>query len=357
VLDRGAGGTISLDQLTALNDEIAALVRSGVPLERGLVDAGRQVRGKLGARATALGEHLGRGGSLPEALGPDGLAAPELYRAVVEAGIRSGRLSKALEGMASLARGYAEARRSIGLALLYPTLVLILAYALFLMFVVRVIPRFLAAFVAFRMPENGLSRLMGWAGENVLYWAPIVPLILVFIVLGWLASGRAAGLDAGPLGGLAGRMPWIGRMLSDFRSASFAELLALLLDHQVPLDEAVRLASRASGPGPFRRAGEAFAGRLSLGGGPEARPDPAGSPFPPLLSWMLTAGHRQGGLPSALREASRTYRRKAESRAELLWSTLPVVLMIGLGAGSVAIYGLMMFLPLRALWEDLALPT
>ncbi len=347
---------VTLDQLAALNDEIAALVRAGVPLERGLVDAGRQIRGKLGARASALGDRMARGESLAEALGPEGLAAPELYRAVVEAGVRSGRLSRALEGVASLARGQIEARRAIGLALLYPTMVLILAYALFLTFLVRVIPRFLSAFDDFRMPESPLIRLLGWAGENAAYWGPIPPLILVAVLLVWLTSGRASALDAGPVGALAGRLPWVGRTLADFRSANFAELLALLLEHQVPLDEAVRLGAAAAGPGAFREAGEAFADRLRLGGGGEARQAPGASPFPPLLAWMITAGHRQGDLPSALRQASRTYRRKAEARADLLRSTLPVALMIGLGAGSVVVYGLMMFLPLRALWEDLALP-
>ena len=34
-------GPITIDQLLALNEEIAALVRAGVPLERGLLVAGR----------------------------------------------------------------------------------------------------------------------------------------------------------------------------------------------------------------------------------------------------------------------------------------------------------------------------
>ena len=33
-------GSVSLDQLLALNDEIAALVRAGIPLEKGLTELG-----------------------------------------------------------------------------------------------------------------------------------------------------------------------------------------------------------------------------------------------------------------------------------------------------------------------------
>ena len=117
-------GAVTIDQLIALNDEIVALTRAGVPLERGLLDLGSDVPGRLGRIATALGERMSRGESLSEALASSGGGVPRVYRAVVEAGLRSGRLPVALEGLSAYARGYAEARRSIGLALWYPLMVL-----------------------------------------------------------------------------------------------------------------------------------------------------------------------------------------------------------------------------------------
>ncbi len=354
----GLEGSITLDQLIALNDEIAALVRAGVPLERGLVEAARQIRGRVGDRAARLGDLLGQGRSLPEALGPAGLDLPEVYRAVVEAGARSGRLAQALEGMAGVTRGYAEARRAVGLALLYPALVVSLAYGLFVFFIVQVIPRYRAAFADFGLAEGATVGAQEWASRNVEYWAPIFPIALAVLAAGWLLSGRARSLDVGLAGGLAVRLPWVGRMLGDYRAANFADLLALLLDHRVPLAEATRLASRAAGPGAFRAEGEAFADRLGAGGGDgPGRGLAAGSPFPPLLAWMVTAGHRQGDLPVALRQAATTYRRKGEARAEVFRNALPATLMIGIGAGSVLAYGVMLFLPLRILWQDLAIPT
>ena len=49
---------MTLDHLIALNDEIAALVRAGVPLERGLAELGGDMPGRLGEIATALAERL-----------------------------------------------------------------------------------------------------------------------------------------------------------------------------------------------------------------------------------------------------------------------------------------------------------
>src|SRR3954469_24336539 len=130
------GGAIGLEDLIALNDEIAALVRAGVPLERGLLDVGGDLRGRLRAIATALGERMSRGASLPQALEAEGERIPRVYRAVVEAGLRTGRLAVALEGLARFARGVAELRRVVGLALIYPLLVMVVAYTLFVGFVV-----------------------------------------------------------------------------------------------------------------------------------------------------------------------------------------------------------------------------
>ncbi len=99
------GGAIALDDLIALNDEIAALSRAGLPLERGLLGFGIEVPGRLGAVATALGERMERGESLAEAVRDERLNLPATYRAVVEAGLRSGRLAAALEDLAAYARG------------------------------------------------------------------------------------------------------------------------------------------------------------------------------------------------------------------------------------------------------------
>jgi type II secretory pathway component PulF len=93
-----------------------------------------------------LGRRLGRGESLVDALDAERQSIPPLYRAVVEAGTRAGRLPVALEGIARYVRGYSEARSAIGLALWYPVLVLSLAYGLFIGMAVLFAPRFLIAF-------------------------------------------------------------------------------------------------------------------------------------------------------------------------------------------------------------------
>ena len=64
----GQAGSITIDELAALNDEITALVRAGVPLDRGLLQASGELPGGLKRVTQAIGERLKRGESLSQAL-------------------------------------------------------------------------------------------------------------------------------------------------------------------------------------------------------------------------------------------------------------------------------------------------
>ena len=351
-----SAGSVTLDQFIALNDELAALVRAGVPLERGLIEAGRDLQGHLGAVSANLGQRMGEGMRLPEAIAASGSGMPDVYRAVVEAGIRSGRLSKALEGMAAIARGYSEARQAVGMALLYPLMVLCLAYSLALFFVLQIAPRFIAAFQSMGLVPIKALGLLEWLGETAIYWAPIPPILLGLVALRWVWTGRSVVLDTGVFSPLMNKIPLVGSMIASYRAASFAGLLALLIEHRVPLDEAVRLAGEASADRHFRAAAERFAESIRQGGGPDETPSKHSEALPPLLCWMLTDGHRQGDLSRALGQLALTYRLRARSRADVLKLAIPSLCLLGIGVSAVLVYTLMLFIPLLNLWEELAAP-
>jgi hypothetical protein len=51
-LGESRSGSISIDQFIALNDELAALVRVGLPMERGLRNLAADIPGSLGQSVT-----------------------------------------------------------------------------------------------------------------------------------------------------------------------------------------------------------------------------------------------------------------------------------------------------------------
>jgi general secretion pathway protein F len=355
-VEAGKAGPITIDDLAALNDEIAALVRAGVPLERGLLRAGDDLPGRLKTITQVLGSRLNRGESLPAALEAEKSAIPPLYRAIVEAGSRSGRLSAALEGLARYVRSYSEARAAIGVALWYPILVLSLAYALFLGLVIEVVPRFIGAFESLGLEVIRPLHWLEQVGELAPYWWPVWPVLLVLLGIAWVRSGNAASFQASSWS-LLRIFPWMRSLLSDYEAAGFADLLSLLLDHKVALPKAVVLAAEATGDVSL------IGGAHQLAAGVERGESPAkvlrsvpNSAFRPLLRWALATGQDQGSLVESVRNLGPMYRKRGAFQAEKLQLFLPTILMILLGASATLLYALTLFTPLAGLLRGLSSP-
>ena len=348
-----AGKSVAVEHLIALNDEMVALVKAGIPLERGLIRAGRDFQGRLGSLVGELGQRLERGERLADVLAASDEGFPRLYASVVEAGIRSGELARALEGLADLARHHVETRRTIALALLYPMVILLLGYGALLAFLVLFVPRLIQAFSTLGLPKLSILDWFGWLGETSNYWAPIPPLLVLLALGVWYWSGRSSSLDLGVLGPVFQRLPVLGTMVRFLYAANYADLMALLLEHQVPMQEAARLAGEASGDRRLRKDSEAMAEAIDRGE-PLSEAVKQAKALPSLLAWILSGSRGVGELSRTLRHASETYRRQAGYRENWLRSFLPTTLLITIGASVVVVYGLIFFLPLSQLLQELA---
>lgn len=348
---------LSLAQLVALSDELEALVRAGVPVERGLLAAAGDYGGRLGRAMRDLAGRLEAGESLSRALEGGLPAFPRVFAAVVEAGLRTGRLADALQGLSRVGQAVVEARRTIVTACTYPLAVLLLAYAFFLGFVAWLLPRYQAMAASFGFDHSPVVGLLTRAGASAALWGGAPPLVLLILGALWVRSGRSRRVDGGDGAGSGiGRFPWVGEIVASYRAANFTDLLAHLIENDVPLDRAVRLAGEATGGRQLRAAGAALADRIAAGATNEVGGEfhPA---FPPLVAWMLGAGHRQGELAAGLRHLATSYRRKARRRAETFRAVLPGLLVVTVGAGAVLAYGLLLFLPILQLWDALASPS
>ena len=257
-------GPISVHELAALNEEIAALVRAGVPLDRGLLRAG----GELSRRAPA--NHPGAGPRLTP--GRDALPGPG-GRAGSRSPRSTARWSRPGPGRGGCPRprgaGAIRARllggsAAIGVALWYPILVLSLAYLLFLGLVIEVIPRFIGAFESLGLTVIAPLRWLERIGELAPYWWPVWPVLLVLLGLAWWRSGVAATFQTSTWS-LMRLFPWMSSMLSDYESAGFTELMALLLDHRVAYPQAVTLAAEATGNAAMMAGAQQIAAAVERG--------------------------------------------------------------------------------------------
>ena len=293
---------ITLDELIALGDEIGALVRAGVPLEQGLAELGSDLPGRMGRFATMLAQRSSRGEPLDQILAEQTEQLPAAYRAVVLAGLRAGRLPAALETVAAAARRIGQSQRAIVLAASYPLLVFVIAWGALAFLSATLVPQLAFRFSAFNVPGSRFLHFIAWLGQGAIWWGPLGPLA-VLLVLGawWYAVTRARSLYAGCAHRLLLWIPWVGPMLRWSQTATFLEILAMLVENQVPLPEGVVLAAGAMGDAELR----------ALGGGNGRRALPgchcwlAQQCF--AWSWFDTAGQASSG--------TRRYRRRRLSAA------------------------------------------
>ena len=226
--------------------------------------------------ATRLADRLRSGENLAEILQRDELAFPPVWRSVVLAGLRSGHLPAALEGLSQTVRRAADVRRSIAVSLIYPFVVVAIAFGFLLFSLTYLAPVLANVLSRTGIPSRSRHDAIGQIGASVHIWAPWVPIVLALVFLvWWYRSGRAIRSLTGSGRARAGRFlfgrtrprrwPSVGQAMRDGRMATFAELLRLMNDHQVPMPEAVVLAADASGDRALSRGARQIAERLEGG--------------------------------------------------------------------------------------------
>lgn len=345
-----AAPPMTLDQLAALSDEIAALARAGVPLDRGLKALARELPGRVGKVAGEIGKRLDAGQPLSQAVAELGTTLPPAYHTVIAAGLRAGRLPAALEGIARTARRISLLRRAIGLALVYPVILLSVTWVLGLLVLVKLAPVSAHMLIEFDVTTLPVDVFVDRLVASAWWWWPLVPVLAaLWLGVAWYRSGRVAlGVQPHPLLAL-GTVRTLGRMQRAGTMASLADLLALLLSQGVPLPEAVELASGACGSAPLANGGQQLAEQLRRG--ERIEQPPAG--FSPLMAWTIASGQSPEQLCRTLTRTAGVYRDEFNRRGQWLEVYVPLLLTIGVCGTITLIYAVLALGPYVAIMRRL----
>lgn len=339
---------LTADDLAAFNAELTALVRAGVPLEPGLSALGREQRGRLGRLSAGVASRMRQGLPLDEALAAAGSEVPRAYGAIVRAGLKSGRLPAALETMTTLALELSDLRRKIGQSLLQPLILLVLAYILLIVFGVDLLERYRETFVSLEVvPPRALTWLFEAAPWVAAYWW-VGPLLFLGCLGAWRLSGRTGLLSLSGWSTVLAWVPGVSAIARNYRDAGFAQLLALLCEHEVPLPEGIRLAAEATGDPGLKARAQKLALATERGKAPGNRDG-----WPRFLHWTLTRGVQHGGLPRLLKHSAAVSRSRARMYSIWLQSLLPIVFLVGLGGVVVLLHAAVNLGPMTVLWFHL----
>lgn len=342
-----------LEDLVALNQEMASLVRAGIPLELGLRQHAAAWPSRFAVLADRIALRLSQGDSLVDALRQEGSAISPAYAGVVEAGLASGRLPEALEQLAELGLTVQEVRQRVRVSAAYPLIVCCLAYVLFVGFIEVGVPIWSQTRDALFLPPRVFFQLLTALHDTVRVWGPLIP---VALVIGVIAQRLRAGDDTWRQIGFCQWIPGVSALYRDLLRAQFSRLLAVMVEHEVPSGRAVSLAAESTGDPSLRESAAVIAEQLERGA-TWGEAVSAATGLPRFLQWMMAVGAHHGALSAVMLQTSDAYQRKAERRLAWIRSVLPVVLVAVIAGGVVFLYCLCLMLPLQQFWFDLLDPN
>jgi general secretion pathway protein F len=353
--------SVSIDNLVELNDEIAGLVRAGIPLDLGLASMRNDLAGPLRKTIASLESAIARGQTLDEALADPAVRVPAVYSAVVRAGLRSGRLPAALEALAESSRSVRALQRSVGLALIYPLILLTLAYALIVLFLMLVVPSIALMYeahppgylVTFSSIAKFFSMGISIPSTNLQFPLAVLPPVLLWVTAIALWFRNRSSMSIGAPG--AWRWLPLGSTALAAQNAWVAEVFALLIEHHVPLPEAVRLALACTNDPRRVAAAEVVALRLEAGQTPTAE-QRAGLALPTSLAMLISSGMSQSSIVGMARNVAASQRRQVERRSAWMTVWLPVILVLTIGVAIGLVYGLTFFIPFTQMLDALSQP-
>jgi type II secretory pathway component PulF len=300
---------MNYDEFAFFNQQLAAMLREGIPLEGALKQLCAGMRsGPLQVEIRQLEADLAGGTPLKEALARRAL--PDFYRQMIQIGARSNDLPGVLT---LLADHYHHANalwtRLKGL-LVYPLIVIVVSLGLTLVISLN-FSRFLSQFGTELAPQPILTIPSIW----------MPPIVLALVAL--------LGVAAVCIPSWRARLRW---RLPAFREASLAQLasaIALMLKNGTTLPEALSLAEALENGTPAAKALAHWRQLVEAGQGKPAEWTGDSRPFPPLFLWLVQKGGEN--VAAGFQKAAEIYQARASYRIEIaLYGALPVsILLLG----------------------------
>ncbi len=310
--------------------QLAGLVGSGLPLERALTaladESDNQAQRELVAH---LKSEVNAGSSFGRALATAPREFDEVYRAVVAAGEQSGALGLVLERLADDLEQQQALRTKVLGALLYPTIVSVVAMIIVVVLVTWVVPQIATVFTSSKRALPVLTVAMLAISAFVRNWGWAVALLVVAGVATLSFARRSEAFrqrsDAWVL-----RLPLLGRLARGYNAARFGGTLALLAGAGVPILKALQAAAETLGNRAMRA--DALDALVQVREGAPLASALAGKKrFPGLLAMFARLGEQTGQLPQMLNRASTQLSAEVQRRAMAAATIMEPLLIVGMG--------------------------
>ena len=234
----------TLENFTRL---LSSLLAAGVPLSRALVILHREASAPVAREKwKEIHDLVVDGMPLADAMAKSPDVFPRVYVAMVEAGETGGFLDLVLSQIADFQAREKELRAKVMTALLYPSILLVLALSVLVFLLTFFIPKFQALFAGYGASLPLLTRIIVGVSKVLRSYGLLVALGLAlgaYLVRNWVKSerGKRVWEDA------ILRAPVVGKLVAQFAMARFCRMLGTLLAAGVPLINGLNVARKSIG--------------------------------------------------------------------------------------------------------------
>ncbi len=335
---------LPLDEFMAFNQELAALLRAGLPLLQALeLMLERMEETHFASVLAEIRDRIKSGEELSEAFASYGDLFPALYPSTLKAGERSGELEQVIRRFIRYLRLVIDARRRIVSALVYPAVLIGLSIAMLAVLAVYVVPSFSKFYSDLDAELPTMTQwtltISFWLRDNI-SWLLVVLIIGAIALKGW--SGTPGGRRF--LHRLRLRIPLIGEIFHQFALSEFCRSLSTLVAGGIPLVSGLETATSAVSNAYIGESIRPSVDDVRQGQAFHAALDRTGV-FPKLSIDMIKVGEATGSLDEMLNSVSDYLDERVETRVQRLLTLIEPMMLIVMGV-IIALLLISIYLPM-----------
>lgn len=346
---RTSGGAVALQDLVIFTRQLATMIDAGLAMVQCLQALAEQTQNKVMRDVIKdVCTRVEGGDSFSEALSKHPKVFSRLYFSMVSAGEKGGLLAEILARLATYLENTARLRKKVKSAMMYPTIVTVVAIGITTFLLVKVIPVFGEIYSGFGAKLPGPTLFLINLSKFVSSYFLLIFLALGGLVYGWMhfiktKTGREF------WDGRRIKLPIFGPIAHKICLARFSRTLSSLIRSGVPILEVLQIVAQTVGNVVMEKAIKQSMTDIERGEGISAAlgKHPV---FPNMLIRMCMAGEQTGKIDAMLERISDFLDEEIETTLAGLTSLIEPILIVFLG---VVVGGMVicMFLPIFKLSE------
>ncbi len=340
------GSGVGAKDLVTFTRLFATMIDAGLPIVQCLdILSGQTDNKAFAAVLRDVKASVEQGATFSDSLRRHPKVFDHLYVNLVQAGEVGGILDTILNRLAVYIEKAMKLRRQVRGAMAYPSVVIVVFFAVLSILLVFVIPGFETMFKDFGAKDElpGLTKMVMAVSRGFVTNGP-------FVILGLIASGVGVSYVYRTPGGKKWfhktmlRLPIVGDVLRKIAVARFTRTLGTLLASGVPILDALEIVAKTAGNIVIEEA--IMYSRLRISEGKNmAQPLLETNVFPPMVVQMVGVGEQTGALDAMLNKIADFYEEEVDVAVAALTSLIEPALMVGIG-GTVGVVLIAMYMPI-----------